>query len=268
MRMLTILAVLTVATLLHGAENITPSQPKDWSFGGGLKLTAQDGNIIAVGGTGLFLSQKSLTIDPAAHYRIAGSFRSGGSANIRFYFGATCLDAQRKPILPSQFLAVPGSDTVLTADCLPTDWQLSVKDASRWKSGKLYKVAFETDPSGKFADLPNDKLAVAAVTEVSKEDGKYTVKLENASGKFYPAGTHVRQHQDGPNHLYVAAWKEATPQWQEFSAEISGMSLEKLSTTQWRPGTKLARLCIIANSTGLPDAILEMRDISLTRIDD
>ena len=223
-------------------------------------------NVLQIKGVHVLLSQPMLEIKSGKSYKLSGYFRKGkNSPDSLFYFGVACYDKNKKVIGTYNFVTVPKTETELVAPCHASEQVVKVKDAAKWQRSKYLSVVFQIDDSGKFADLPNDHIALRGIEKVEAEKNYYKVTMGGNSDRDYPAGTKVRLHTDSATFAYAAADRQVVPNdWQEFSAVIASTATNAYDSSQWFNGTSYAKIVIMANYDDHQDGIMEFRDIVLT----
>ena len=140
---------------------------------------------------------KMFPVDPAKKYIISGEFRSDGKAGNApaVLLGVIPFDGSKRQIARSMVDAIANTETELAAAVRKGDKTLFVKDASKWKKApNAYAVAFDIKPD--YADLPNRKLALLIKKVVQVKDG-WQIDVSQPVNRDYPAGTKVREHQEG-----------------------------------------------------------------------
>ena len=91
------------------------------------------------------------------------------------------------------------SFTALAEDAKKGAKTIVVKDASQWKKGKYYFVAF--DASEDMSDIPNFNIS-PMIEKIEQTGDKYTITLTAPLEKNYAAGTNIRQHRGGATYVY------------------------------------------------------------------
>jgi hypothetical protein len=113
-----------------------------------------------------------------------------------------------------------GSFTVLTAATAKGDKSITVKDASKWKTGKYFVAAFNAKQDK--SDMPNFDI-ISGCVKIEKN----TITLKNVLKKAYSAGTKVRQHRYGPTYIYTKNGSAPTV-WSTWKGEaVQGEMLRK-----------------------------------------
>lgn len=242
-------------------NSLAPADAARWSVLSGV-LRNRDGALEISGGTKA-VSAESLMVFPGSTLRLSGEFRASGPKVPALFFGLQSLDARSREILPQNILAVPHSDTVLVADTAPGEAELMVKDASAWKTGPGYFVAFHSAPD--YADLPNTLLSyTAGVKQVERDGTRWRVTLNGPHRFSGRAGTPVRLHTTGASYLYLDGKAlPLTPSWQRFQVNISGFARpgQPAENRLW-PGTAAVRLLIWMPGKQSADGVL-FRNVKL-----
>jgi hypothetical protein len=208
-----------------------------------------------------------LPIDPAKTYLLSGRFRATGTDPSVVFLGYAPYDAEKQPIWPQNVMIVPGSDTSLVRASKPDDTILEIADGSMWAPGEWYCIAFDTDTSGTYGDLPNRKLSSFNVLKVENRGKYWTVQLKSACGQAYPGGTKVREHSAGGTYIYNAAAGRSTPaQWTQYSATIQGLATYGAPADQWWHGTKYAQILMLLNYGQSKDVGVLANDITMRRM--
>lgn len=198
-------------------------------------------------------STELIPIDPTKSYRLSGWFKSANNKPALILLGLMSYDAEKRLIQPMEESVVLNTETKLAQDCLTDDTTIKVTDASKWKEGDIYCVAFAADDSGNYNDLPNKNITVQGKTSVKKIGEIWEVTLPKPCGKTFPAGTTVRQHC-APNYSYpyvVCNPNFNSEFWKELSGTISGMSKTTSAGDKFWRGTKYVRLIILSLNGGL-----------------
>jgi hypothetical protein len=113
-----------------------------------------------------------------------------------------------------------GSFTVLTAAAAKGDKSITVKDASKWKTGKYFVAAFNAKQNK--SDMPNFDI-ISGCVKIEKN----TITLKNVLKKDYSAGTKVRQHRYGATYIYAKHGSVPTA-WSTWKGEaVQGEMLRK-----------------------------------------
>jgi hypothetical protein len=207
------------------------------------------------------LGMAPIPVDPEKTYELSGWFKAAGDKPSTLYFGLMPLDKNMKRIEPHQVFVIAGSDTVLAEACQKSDTVIKIKDGAKWQVIKdCGVVAFDTDPAGGLADLPNANTSSFGITAVEKKDGYWEVSLAKPCGKDYPAGTAVREQRAGGSYIYSAAADKKIPtQWTQLAGSVKGTA-KGHSNCQFWPGTAFVRIAVLANFNE-PDVKLLIDDL-------
>jgi len=158
--------------------------------------------------------------------------------------------------------AIKGTDTVLAEDCTPEDKIIKVKDASAWKTDGISNVAFETDPE--FKDLPNYNYTISNIESISRQGNIWEIKLKEACGRDYLAGTAIRQHYNGNTFVYPVISKLApNSEWIKLEGTIKQSSKKitpPYNIEYLRQGSAFVKITI----TAAPSNKLLFKDIDFT----
>ena len=197
-------------------------------------------------------SSELIPVDTTKTYKISGCFKSADDKKTNLYLGLMPLDADKKHIQCFFVNASAGSESELAEPCKAEDSVLKVKDASKWTvKDKYNRVAFETDNSGAYKDLPNSKIS-SSIVKVEQKGTAWEVTLEKPCGKAYPANCPVRIQRDGATFMYpVVNLNFQSPEWKEFSGQVKGLAKSGTSGLQFWPGTKYVKVIILALNGGM-----------------
>lgn len=225
------------------------------AVGNGFSIISGDGNAYSgtsyLSRTGLYATNYGSDLIPIPNndtYRVTGWARWPGTGNQpRFYLGFSPRSADGTSlILPATFYN-GGADVYChtTVDANAGSTVLTVDDATGFNITNA-EAAFNADSSGAASDVPNFDYRQVNTGATSGT----TLTLNQATVKFYPAGTTIRRHVDGANFMYCAAANALiTTSWVRFTATVSGAGTRSsLSSTSWWPGTKTARLLVLSSS--------------------
>jgi len=172
--------------------------------------------------------KKKITVDPAKKYKVSVKVKQLGEVPALVYIGFIPYDAKNRYIGPQQGSSnTKGSATTLTAVVPKGAKSLAVKDASKWKKGPHYYVAFNAKDD--MSDIPNFTLA-GKITKIEKTGDVYTISFKKPLGVSYPAGTKVRQHRTGATYIYTKYGKSPKEwtDWKGYAAQ--GKVLRKATT--------------------------------------
>jgi len=149
----------------------------------------------------LYSSKKKITIDPTKKYQVSVKVKQLNEKPSYIWVGFLPYTAKGRLIgLQHGGNNTKGSFTALTADVAKGAKTITVKDASKWQSGKYRFVAFNAKKD--MSDIPNFALS----SMIGKIEGN-TITLTRPLGKAYPAGTMVRQHRSGGTYIYTKSGK-------------------------------------------------------------
>lgn len=240
-----------------GTLTVSPDQPHEGT------------RSFSVTGMQAIRSTDFIEVNADTVYHIRGWFRSAGAKGSRVYFGFDLYDADKKPIAPLDVNPLPGTDTTLAEPCVKTDTVIKVADASAWKVGPLGAVAFDTDDSGSYTDLPNRRHGGKGIVKIENMQTHWEVHLNRACGQEFAAGAKVRQHESGPSSIYNPAKNVAVPEtWTVYEGKVGGMTRIGVSESKWWRGTRYVRVLILANWNQPKDdpAVLQFDDIAVTDV--
>jgi hypothetical protein len=197
-------------------------------------------------------STELIPVDTAKTYKISGWFKSADDKKTNLYLGLMPLDANKTQIQCAFANVVTGSEAELAEACKAEDKVIKVKDASKWSIKDKYNhVAFESDNSGAFKDLPNSKIS-GSIIKAEKKDNLWEVTLEKPCGKAYPANTPVRIQRDGGTYMYpVMTANFQSQEWKEFTAQVKGLAKSGVPGNQFWPGTKYVKIIILPLNGGM-----------------
>lgn len=253
-------------------SGLKPQSISDWSCGwngNGTNLSepaAKDGNAILLKGNGIVFSKAAISIDPSKTYQVSGSFKAvSGSKEGRFYLGVQPLNSDNAGILPSQVNVIAGTDAELAEPCKPEDKVVKIKGGKGWEQGQFYFIAFNTDNSGSYSDLPNSTLSPMGFTKVENKGSVTEVTLKDSCGKEFPAGTKVRMHRDGATFIYAASVSNILPpaEWTEFKDVIKGENPSGIKSGAWHKGTRNAKIILLGVS---PELELLFKDVRIEEV--
>ena len=208
-------------------------------------------------------ARRYFRVDPTKTYRLTGWFKSAGKAPSLIYVGFGAYTAKKRWIRPQEVNCVEGTETALSAACLPEDTVIKIADGASWKTSPHAAVAFRVDDSGGFRDLPNRNLSSTGVTKVERKGDHWEVHLAKPCGKTYTAGTKVREQIASGSYIYAAGSHRAPATWTRFSGTVKGMAIAKSPNNAWWPGTVFGRVTILANFRQKKDARLLIDDVTV-----
>ena len=154
-----------------------------------------------------FTLKKKIKVDPAKKYVVSVKLKQNGEKPLKAWIGFVPTNQKGRVIGPQHVCSSNASLTTLTEDFAKGSKTIKVKDASKWKKGKHYYIAFNAKKDS--SDLPNFALSTM-ISKIEKTGDVYTVTLTKAFKKAYPAGTQVRQHRSGATYVYSKSGKVPT----------------------------------------------------------
>ncbi len=144
---------------------------------------------------GLFISPKSIPVEPGTVYFLSGEFRKADKEGSTFYLGAICYDKDNRPIAGININPLADSETRLGKGGQVGDTKLDVMDASKWRIGGWIALGTE---------LPNFDL-IGPVENIVKQGGNYGVYLKTPLKKPLESDIQVRMHIPMGTYNYVAS---------------------------------------------------------------
>ncbi len=252
---------------------LAPGTVADWeAVGSGAPPTdSKDKAVICAGKGNIELfSKNAAKIDPAKSYAFSGMFKTeAGFAPFKCYLGLSPLNEKGELIKTNQVNFIKDTGTELAAECSPDDTILKIKNGEKWSPGQHSCIAFETDDSGKFADLPNAKLSSNGIVKVEKKEGAYEVTMKNRCNVKYPAGTKIRVHSAGPSAIYGgASGKTVSTEWAEIKGLVKSEAVENMNLLlNWWPGVQKVKI-FIAFYPENPDTAISVsfKDVKLDEV--
>jgi len=211
-------------------------------------------------------SKELIPVSPDKVYTLTGWFKSAGKEKSLVYLGYVPFDEKKRQISPAHVGVLVGTDTTLAEACKKDDKVLKVADASKWKPQPYGTVAFNTDATGKYADLPNRNITSYGIVKVEKKEGHWEVHLKKKCNRAYPAGTNIRLHKSGGSYIYNAAGRRPAPKdkWQAFTGRILGEALQGAPSNRFWHGTRFVQILILSNYGQKKDVRMLVDDISVT----
>ncbi len=219
-------------------------------------------------------SNELIPIDMNTEYNLEGWFMKYGSGESITYFGYVPYDENKNNIVRRYVLDIAGSETTLYEDVNATDTILKVVNATGWSPRYDSYVAFNTDNSGSFNDMPNSNLSnrlgvntSCTITVVDNTD-HWEVNLCGGQtvGVSAVAETNVRQHVDGGTYMYTAAsYDKLNTSWTKYSSTTFGEDTKGNNLSKWWRGTKYAKIMFLMNyGDNLGNSKTRVDDILLT----
>jgi hypothetical protein len=191
-------------------------------------------------------SSELIPVSPEKTYQLSVMLKSASTAQSeQVHVGLIPFDADGNEIIAQSVNHLPDTETELTEDVNAEDDVVKVKKADHWQAGPVLYVAFDIDGSGKFSDLPNNKLSGIGIKAVTDKGSYWEIQLEGKARQSYPAGTKVREHTAGSSYIYCSALYKTIPtEWTEFSGTVTGISPGR-SDIQFWPGTHSVKVVIL-----------------------
>ncbi len=209
-----------------------------------------------------------IPIKPEKTYTLSGWFRSIGKEPSMIYFGYIPCDENKQVIEPQMVNPVAGTETTLFADTKRGDKVVKIASGAKWQALPYAFIAFDADDSGNYTDLPNRRLSSMGILKAEDKGQYWELQLQEVCGQEYAAGTKVREHLAGATYIYNAApGMGINPTWGCCTGVIKGVAKSGIPMDHWWPGTKYARILILANHVQKDTADLLVDDIVLTESD-
>jgi hypothetical protein len=213
----------------------------------GSQLSAND-TVYEVKGSKKVMSSNFIPIEEGKIYKLSGEFRAVGDEPSRLYFGYALYNKNKQFIHSTSMNYVDETDTVLVKPCKPMDKIIYVKNATNWTSKDINSIAFNTDKTGHYADLPNFNLSSMGIQKINISSNYSEIILKNICGKSLPKGTNIREHTAGANYIYnVICNILLTNTWASFSNLITTVN-DLFTVESFYPTTKYIKLLILANN--------------------
>lgn len=216
-------------------------------------------------GPGVYFGKTWVEIVPDGAYRLSGEFRATEGPAPAIMLGAVLYD-EKKQLIAHPFVAdIPGTLTELAEPAAAGDREVKIKDASKWKKSFAHYVKIAFNAKADFSDLPNRDISPFYIDKVVKDGNCWRVKLRGPLAKAYPAGTPVRQHQEGGFLNFVLNMETGlTDEWRKFSGVIRGFSEHGAPMNKFWKGTRFARIALSVRKTKTP---VEFRNLTLVKDD-
>jgi len=202
----------------------------------------------SVTGGKMLMTRDLIEIDPSKTYRLSGTFKSGGTGPSIALVGLRFFNADEKIIDANAVSAVPDSDTILSAEAGTGSTQVKVQDAASWEKvlqTQRLAIAFATDASGEYKDLPN--FQTQRVTDLQVGDEGWDVSLEKPLDRSYPKGTLVRAHLFSGHFMYAFTLNNHLADWTNYQGVIKPVVKNGSPGSTFWPGTKYVKIMILAN---------------------
>ena len=210
------------------------------------------------------ISKKTYKIDPEKTYLLSGWFKSAGKQPGKLYFGFIPLNKKNRPVSSPSVMVRANTDTVLAADCKPEDKVIKIKNGAKWKIMKYGLIAFQTDPTGEYNDIPNLNTSPLGITKIEQQGNIWAVTLQKPCGQAFTKGTPVRQHRSGSSYQYCAAGNKKVPaEWTKYSATLKGIAVINMPNNKFWPSTAAVKIMMLMNFKAQGGEIMLWDDIKL-----
>ena len=227
----------------------------------------EQATIYEVKGQKTVISSDFIPVKEGEVYRLSGDFKVVNNEPSRLFFGYALYTKDKKIILRRSVEYIKNTDTELVKGCKASDKIIYIKNAENWETGRDYLIAFVTDSSGKYSDLPNLNLSSMGIEKIEKSNNYYKIVLKKPCRKNYPAGTKIREHVSGDARIYnavsgetISASTKDLDHFKNFTNLIVTDNLPFMSKLY--PKTKYVRLFMRANCT-TPKATLRFKNIKM-----
>jgi len=227
----------------------------------------ENASCFSVAGSKMILTRNFIEIDPSKSYRLSGAFKSAGSGANVVMVGLRLYNADKKEISATSVSAIPDSGTTLIAGAGAGATQLKVRDAASWENAfqnRRLVIALSVDAGGEYRDLPN--FQTRRVVDLRKSDDGWEVSLEKPLDVSYPEGTAVRAHLMSGHFLYAFNFNKQLAGWTNYQGVIKPVLKSGAIGSSFWPGTKYAKVIILANWGQSERETLLFGNISLEEI--
>ncbi|MBU4352816.1 MAG: LamG domain-containing protein, partial [Nanoarchaeota archaeon] len=235
----------------------------NWASISGISSDSHTGSYsLYMAATNSFTSKELMPIDTSKIYtlNVWAKFNTTDKES-RVYIGYVPYDINQIQISSQSINAIPNSATTLYEEVLASDTKVKVVDGSGWTVSINNWMAFNTDNSGAYTDLPNYNLSTNNILSVTDNDTYYTITFNTAIGKNAAAGTSVRMHTSTSTYMYDAAANAiVNSSWTNFTGSTTGENLYGVSSGKWWHGTKYAKILVLANRPSLNAANITLFD--------
>jgi hypothetical protein len=228
---------------------------KTW---GGHPQVKENGSLCLKLKGGSYLTAKPFfEVDKNKAYTFSITAKSATPKSPRLLYGVMCFDKDKKAIPTISINTVKGTETTLASNVSSGSKDVIIKNGKNWRAGGY--IAFDTDSSGNFKDLPNLNLS-SEIVKVSRKAGQCILTLQKPLSKNYTSGTKVRMHKSGNSYLYLVNTK-VLQKWKKYKAILKGILPNGFDSTSFKPGTKYFRvLCFI---TGDKNSSALIKDVQI-----
>lgn len=233
---------------------------KDKKVTGDLTLSAtrNGGKLYKFSGFQKILTASFIPVDSKKMFRLSGEFKSFSKRKSLLYFGLIPYNKDKVHINNYTIKYRKNTGTELARKCSKGDKVVYIKDGSSWISSRLGCIAFNTDNSGVYSDLPNFNLSSIGIKRVSQEGTIWKLELSNPVSRNYQENTKIREHVEDPsgNYIYCSAWNAYVPfEWTEYKGMIYNSKKERFGKLPI--GTEYVKIIIWGNF------LQKSKDISL-----
>lgn len=225
-------------------------------------------------------------VRPDKTYRLSWDFKSAWVVNSRVYYGFIEYDKNFEQIRHEHIGAVVWTDATLMQDVEVWDTVIVFEDRNDttcdtwenvWYFSNFWVVAFNTDDTGAYNDLPNRDLSWITMINwshttflgITDNGDTCTLELSVPVTKSYEAWTTLRKHTYGGTYNYrVITWLYIPSEWTSYSWDVFWESLYWWDQSKFRRGTRFVRPLILANyQQGWQWALLHVDNLHLVEVD-
>ncbi len=199
-------------------------------------------------GQSMMIFSDWMPVDTNRTYELSGWFKSVENPYKGLIFGVVFADDQKRQMQHVNCFSFKGSQTELAKSCHPDNRVIWLKDASNWKPGASYVMAFGADENMYTPDV-----SPRGIETVQQQDDIWKVVLSNSCGVEYPAGSTVTENFPGNNGAFLAS-TEISDDWTEWKGEIG--------PKDWWPGVAYAKIALYGLRRGDTQNTLLMDDFA------
>ena len=222
--------------LIFEADSQSPGAGELWN---GDVIVSQEGFIMPRGDA--ITSRKWITLEPDKRYVFYLQAAKTGNITPNIIAGFL-----HKDTIDFNVFAVPESETVLTRPVNKKDRSIWIKNGGNWKAGD-FRIAFDIDPDGKQMDLPNRKLSVSGIEQITQRSkDEWEVKLSSPAGQSAQSGSPVRQQRHGSRFNVLAAKRLMTEGFVEIYGVSAGFAQGVPGNREIWPGASEVRIQLAA----------------------
>ena len=251
-----LLALSLLAGSLGAAETLY-NNAECWRYEGDKeKPVCADGVFTLKGMVHLF-GKDLVTVEPGKRYSVTAEIRNPKEEELSgICLAVVFVKGNGELVHSREYLAMPGTETVLDTPTGMADTILTVKANPKWEKHKHWAYGVAFDAKEDESDLPNAKVSTA-ITDFKPDGDNIKVTLSKPLYAEFPAGTKVRLHHYGS--FYLPCPKEA---WYNFADKewktIGGAVKLPANAKKFRPAI------IYYDNTTPPLKYFEMRNFKLT----